>query len=199
MEKATRPAAAEYDPDCYLCPGNARAGGARNPQYTSTFVFTNDFAALEPNAPEFHENEKNLLVKHSESGTCRVLCFSPRHDLTLSRMELPAIRNVVDLWAEQYRELGSQSDIHYVQIFENRGEIMGASNPHPHGQVWANETIPNEPWKEHVHQARYYEEKRACLLCGQWNSSDATVYEWFAKTTASWRWCRSGQCGPTRF
>ena len=165
VEKAARPAAVEYDPNCYLCPGNPRAGGARNPKYNATFVFTNDYAALRPDGPTFRENESDLLVVESEHGTCRVLCFSPRHDLTLSRMEPAAIRSVVDLWVEQYSELGAQPEINYVQIFENRGEIMGASNPHPHGQIWANSTVPNEPQKEQLAQTRYRQEHHSCLLC----------------------------------
>ncbi|HEX8927188.1 MAG TPA: UDP-glucose--hexose-1-phosphate uridylyltransferase [Terriglobales bacterium] len=165
VEKSPRPAALEYDPNCYLCPGNERAGGAKNPQYTSTFVFTNDYAALEPDAPKLHVNDSDLLVAQSERGTCRVICFSPRHDLTLARMERPAIRTVVDLWAEQYAELGARPEINSVIIFENRGEIMGASNPHPHGQVWANATIPNEPQKELLSQQRYHDERHSCLLC----------------------------------
>ncbi len=165
IEKAARPAAIEYDPHCYLCPGNERAGGHRNPKYTSTFVFTNDFAALQPGIQDFEHNESGLLVAQSESGTCRVICFSPRHDLTLSRMDPEAIRTVVDLWAQQYTELGGEPWINYVQIFENRGEMMGASNPHPHGQIWANANLPNEPGKEQVAQQRYRAEHGTCLLC----------------------------------
>ncbi len=165
VEKAVRKPSLDYDPNCYLCPGNLRAGGARNPQYSSTFVFTNDFAALQPDGASFHQDESSLLVAESEHGTCRVVCFSPRHDLTLSRMQPSAIRRVVDLWAEQSTELGAHPSIRYVQIFENRGEIMGASNPHPHGQIWANATIPNEPQKEQLAQVRYQKEHQACLLC----------------------------------
>jgi UDPglucose--hexose-1-phosphate uridylyltransferase len=165
VERSPRPAAVEYDPSCYLCPGNSRAGGAQNPQYTSTFVFTNDFAALEPDAPKVHVNESDLLVAHSERGTCRVLCFSPRHDLTLAGMERPAIRTVVDLWANQYAELGARPEINSVIIFENRGEMMGASHPHPHGQIWANATLPNEPQKEQNAQSHYSEQHHGCLLC----------------------------------
>lgn len=159
------PIPVEYDPQCYLCPGNTRAGGHRNPPYTSTFVFTNDYAALQPDISHFQQNDSGLLVAQSERGTCRVICFSPRHDLTLSRMERTAIRTVVDLWADQYAELGSESWIDYVQIFENRGEMMGASNPHPHGQIWANGTLPNEIQKEHLSQQHYRGEHGHCLLC----------------------------------
>ena len=165
VEKSPRLAALEYDPNCYLCPGNERAGGARNPLYTSTFVFTNDYAALDPDALKLAVNQSDLLVAQSERGTCRVICFAPRHDLTLARMDRPSIRNVVDLWAEQYADLGARPEINSVIIFENRGEIMGASNPHPHGQIWANATIPNEPHKELLSQQRHHDERHACLLC----------------------------------
>jgi UDPglucose--hexose-1-phosphate uridylyltransferase len=154
-----------YDPDCYLCPGNPRAGGIRNPQYTGTFVFENDFAALRPDTPEgtFHEGE--LLVAESERGVCRVVCFSPRHDLTLAQMSIAEIRQVVDTWIDQYRELGSLKFINWVQIFENRGALMGASNPHPHGQIWADQTAPNELLKEARSQSEYQVVHGSCLLC----------------------------------
>jgi UDPglucose--hexose-1-phosphate uridylyltransferase len=154
-----------YDPACYLCPGNPRAGGEQNPKYKSTFVFANDFAALDQDTPRFRFDEGKLLVGESESGICRVVCFSPRHDLTLARMNLSAIREVVDLWAAQSAGLGSQPAIQYVQIFENRGEIMGCSNPHPHGQIWANETIPNEARREQARQLEYLQMRNSCLLC----------------------------------
>ena len=161
------PAAPVYDPSCYLCPGNERAGGARNPKYSSTFVFTNDFAALRPDVQSARQDEsgRGLLLSESEAGTCKVVCFSPRHDLTLARMTVPEITNVVDVWAEQYSEIGSLPYVNYLQIFENRGEIMGCSNPHPHGQIWANQTIPNEPRKEQAAQRAYAEKHDACLLC----------------------------------
>lgn len=154
-----------YDPNCYLCPGNERAGGARNPDYNGTFLFDNDFSALLPGvASERWEREK-LLVAETERGVCRVLCYSPRHDLTLGAMETGAIRKVVDVWGEEYAELGALPGIRHVQIFENCGAMMGASNPHPHGQIWAEEKIPNEPAKETACQVRYQEERHSCLLC----------------------------------
>jgi len=167
VEKVAEPEALRYDPTCYLCPGNERAGGARNPNYTSTFVFTNDFAALKLEVPQVRldEGQRHLLLAESEPGTCRVVCFSPRHDLTLARMRVAEIAAVVNLWAEEYAKLGSQPAIHHVQIFENRGEIMGCSNPHPHCQIWANETIPNEPRKEQNAQADYLRKNGTCLLC----------------------------------
>jgi UDPglucose--hexose-1-phosphate uridylyltransferase len=156
-----------YDPGCYLCPGNERAGGARNPKYEATFVFTNDFSALKPEAKQAREDEsgRGLLLWESEAGTCKVVCFSPRHDLTLARMPLAGITRVADVWTKEYVELGSLPYINYVQIFENRGEIMGCSNPHPHGQIWANQTIPNEPRKEQASQQAYMAKNSACLLC----------------------------------
>jgi len=154
----------EYDPTCYLCPGNNRVGGAVNPDYRDTFVFTNDFAALLPDTPEREQNENDLFVAKSERGICRVVCFSPRHDLTLAQMKTEEIRRVVDVWAAQYEELGALDYINSVQIFENRGAMMGASNPHPHGQIWSNETIPNETVKELKSFKNYYEKNRRGLL-----------------------------------
>ncbi len=155
---------ATFDPGCYLCPGNVRAGGARNPAYTRTFVFDNDFAALKPDTPTQEIQEKGLFVAHSEVGRCRVVCFSPRHDLTMARMSVPELRNLVDTWADEFRELGSQSHIQSVQIFENRGAIMGCSNPHPHGQIWANETLPNELTKELAAFGDYRQRHGSTLL-----------------------------------
>lgn len=156
-----------YDPNCYLCPGNKRAGDARNPAYTGTFVFENDFAALTPDTPAAAPEAGKVLplfVARPEPGTCRVICFSPRHDLTLPEMDPADIRRVVDVWVEQYRELGAMPEINYVQIFENKGAMMGASNPHPHGQVWANASLPNEPAKEDQRQADYWAEYGRSLL-----------------------------------
>ncbi len=154
-----------YDPSCYLCPGNARAGGVRNPDYQSTFVFDNDFAALQMDVPPARLDTSGLLIAASERGICRVVCFSPDHSLTLARMEVPAIRHVVDTWTEQYLELGAVEAISSVQIFENRGEMMGASNPHPHCQIWASESLTNELARENSAQLSYSHERAACLLC----------------------------------
>ncbi len=165
VEPSTAPIVPHYDPACYMCPGNTRANGEVNPKYSSTYVFTNDFAALQPELLQERRNERGLLVAASESGTSRVVCFSPRHDLTLARMSAPEIRAVVDAWAAQYGELGAMPAVNYVTIFENRGAMMGASNPHPHGQIWANATIPNEPAKEQASQKNYREQHGTCLLC----------------------------------
>ena len=152
---ASRPA---HDPGCYLCPGNERAGGQTNPDYAATFVFDNDFAALKPGGPEISV-DLGLLRARSEPGVCRVICFSPRHDLSLPDMPVGAIRLVVDLWAEEYERLGARPDIGHVQIFENKGEAMGCSNPHPHGQIWAQQSVPLEAAQEgerlRVHHASH--------------------------------------------
>lgn len=152
-----------YDPQCYLCPGNERAGGVKNPDYESTFVFTNDFAALLPETPAVGEQAADDLFQVQKvQGTCRVICFSPRHDLTLAEMSTAEVRTVVDLWAAQIEELGPTYK--WVQVFENRGSLMGSSNPHPHGQVWALDTLPNEPAAEDVQQRAYFERHKSPLL-----------------------------------
>lgn len=161
QEKDQKP---RYDEKCYLCPGNERAGNVKNPDYKSTFAFDNDFSALLPDTKPGCVNEDNLLVAETERGKCRVICFSPRHDLTLPEMEIGQIRNVVDLWVDEYQTLGAKPYINYVQIFENKGEIMGCSNPHPHGQIWAQETIPEEPAKEYRQQINYFRENGRTLL-----------------------------------
>lgn len=154
-----------YDENCYLCPGNSRAGGeVKNPEYKSTFVFNNDFSALLPDTPTNSYNDEHLLVSNSEKGICKVICFSPRHDLTLPEMSVQEISAVVHVWEQQYNELGALEEINYVQIFENKGEMMGCSNPHPHGQIWAQATIPEEPAKELVQQKLYYEKHGRTLL-----------------------------------
>jgi len=165
VERPPAPALVSYDPGCYMCPGNLRASGVRNPNYTSTFVFENDFPALRMDAPEARIEEAGLLMAASERGTCRVLCFSPDHALTLARMALPGIEEVVRAWTEQYVELGALSEIRSVQIFENRGAMMGCSNPHPHCQIWASQSIPNELGKEEVSQRAYSGGRGGCLLC----------------------------------
>lgn len=156
-----------YDPNCYLCPGNSRAGGARNPDYSSQFVFDNDFAALRLDIPRLSlgQPDSDLLAADSEAGICRVVCFSPRHDLTLARMKDEEIRGVVEIWIEQYEDLGRKDEIHYVQIFENRGAMMGASNPHPHGQIWASHSVPNLPLREQRSLNEYQGKHHHCLLC----------------------------------
>lgn len=155
----------EHDPTCYLCPRAARAGGGRNPDYTGTFAFDNDFPALLPDAPRIEYADGDLLRARAEPGVCRVVCFSPRHDLTLSRMSPAALRAVVDMWADEFASLAARPEIRYVQIFENRGAAMGASNPHPHGQIWATASVPNEPAREHAALGVRRAAAGVCLLC----------------------------------
>jgi len=153
----------DFDPGCYLCPGNLRSGGQRNPAYQSTFVFDNDFPALTP-TPSPSPGGGDLFRAEAAAGVCRVVCFSPRHDLTLARMDAPAIRLVVDAWAEQVAELSAREDVRYVQVFENKGELMGCSNPHPHGQIWALGHIPGIPGRKLAAQRRYFETHGRDLL-----------------------------------
>ena len=155
----------EYDPGCYMCPGNLRASGARNPSYAGTFVFDNDFPALVAGVAPADQNVEDLIVSRAEPGICRVLCFSPRHDLTLATMGAAAVRGVVDEWSSQSRALAAHPSIGYVQIFENRGAMMGASNPHPHCQIWASANLPDIPDREQRMQREHLERHGSCLLC----------------------------------
>jgi UDPglucose--hexose-1-phosphate uridylyltransferase len=165
VEKTAPEARPAYDPGCYLCPGNSRAGGACNPPYTSTFVFDNDFAALLPGTPDATVDREGLLIAAGEPGICRVGCFSPRHDLTVARMSVPDLTLVVDVWIAQYADLGRRPDIGHVQIFENRGDMMGASNPHPHCQIWASRSVPTEVAAEQREQSAWRLRRGSCLLC----------------------------------
>lgn len=152
-----------YDPGCYLCPGNKRANGAKNPDYEDIYVFDNDFPALLSDSPaRGGERDHELLSCESVRGACRVICFSPRHDLTLPEMEPESIRKVVDLWARQYQILNEKWP--WVQIFENKGAAMGCSNPHPHGQIWALDRLPVEAEKEDRSQRKWLAEKGQPLL-----------------------------------
>lgn len=170
VDEAQRPA---YDPGCYLCPGNARAGGHRNPAYESTFIFDNDFAALSPKAegaaaPKAEgtaaPGPEGLLWAEPVSGTCKVLCFSPRHDLSLPEMSLPELESVIEAWTAETRELSARPEIQCVQVFENKGELMGCSNPHPHSQIWATEHLPNESAKELFQQRAHFSKRGRPLL-----------------------------------
>lgn len=162
VEKPPEQTHPAYDPGCYLCPGNVRASGIQNPQYERTFVFDNDFGALQPDTPLETLADHHLFDAHSAQGICRVLCFSPHHDLTLPELPDAGIRAVVDAWAVQTAELGQR--YRWVQVFENKGELMGCSAPHPHGQIWATSALPNEPAKEDRRQKAYLEEHREVLL-----------------------------------
>jgi UDPglucose--hexose-1-phosphate uridylyltransferase len=165
VEASHREVQPSYDPSCYLCPGNERARGIHNPKYDSSFVFDNDFPALLPNSPKDGLNHHDLIVAQGESGICRVVCFSPRHDLTLAQMSPTETKKVIDVWAGQFTDLEAKDDINYVQIFENRGAAMGASNPHPHCQIWATSSVPNEPLKEQSSLLKYAATHYKCLLC----------------------------------
>ncbi|MHA2101202.1 MAG: galactose-1-phosphate uridylyltransferase [Candidatus Kariarchaeaceae archaeon] len=171
----------EYISDCYLCPGNIRANGNTNPNYTSTYVFENDFSALKNDISDSLISESELLKAKSEKGICRVVCFSPKHNLTLAELESNDIVKVINTWQDEYSSLGSKPFINYVQIFENKGELMGCSNSHPHGQIWAQENIPNEPAKEQDNQLKYFSEKNKTLLNDYLNleieKQERVVYE----------------------
>lgn len=154
----------QYDPACYLCPGNERADGGINPQYTSNFAFTNDYSALLPDTPAEKVSIGGLLQAESQSGLCRVIAFSPRHDLTIPELELSELESLVQLWCTEVEQLTANPSIKYIQIFENKGEIMGCSNPHPHGQIWAQSSIPLEIHKETIHQKKYFQVNGRSLL-----------------------------------
>ncbi|MDO4904501.1 MAG: galactose-1-phosphate uridylyltransferase [Lautropia sp.] len=157
-DQSTRPA---HDPGCYLCPRNTRVNGETNPDYRQPFVFTNDFPALLPDTPP-HRDDDPLMRSRSVRGTGRVICFSPDHGKTLPELSLPTIEAIIATWIAQYRELGAQ--YHWVQIFENKGAAMGCSNPHPHGQIWANDFVPNEVAREDGNQRRYHRQYGRRLL-----------------------------------
>jgi UDPglucose--hexose-1-phosphate uridylyltransferase len=165
VDSAEEPKPIAYDPECYLCPGNLRAGGNRNPLYTATFAFDNDFPALVPGTALVRSDEMGLRVAEAEPGVARVLCFSPVHNLTIARMEAPAIGVVIDAWRDQNEQLSALPIVNYVQIFENRGQMMGASNPHPHCQIWASHRIPDEIRKEQTSQQDWFNRNGRCLLC----------------------------------
>ena len=154
----------DYDSECYLCPGNKRANGEVNPQYTGTYVFTNDFSALLPDIPTEQIQENDLLISKAERGICRVVNYSPKHNLTLAEMSENEIEQVIAIWQEEFRVLGEEPYINHVQIFENKGSIMGNSNPHPHCQIWAQESIPMETQKELKQFKAYSSRKKRGLL-----------------------------------
>lgn len=164
VEKLDQKQLEDYDPDCYLCPGNNRAGGIRNPEYHHTFEFTNDFSSLTTDVPSGKINEEDLFVAESEKGICKVICFSPKHNLTIPQMKLNDVVKIIELWKQQFEELGKLDRINHVQIFENKGSIMGCSNPHPHSQIWAQEHVPVEVSKELYFQKLYFEKHNKTLL-----------------------------------
>ncbi|MCH4552820.1 UDP-glucose--hexose-1-phosphate uridylyltransferase [Aestuariibaculum lutulentum] len=152
-----------YDESCYLCAGNTRINGEVNPKYENVFVFTNDFAALQTDSKTFTVDD-GLLKAQSEQGICKVICFSPDHSKSLADMAPVEIEQVVLEWQKQYKELGDNDLINYVQIFENKGAVMGCSNPHPHGQIWSQTTLPNEVEKKDTQQRNYYNEHQKSIL-----------------------------------
>ena len=162
IEPTSSAARPQHDPQCYLCAGNVRANGEHNPQYSSTYVFTNDFPAFLPDTPAADASQHPLLQAQVQAGTCRVVCFSPRHDLTLAQMPAADIRPVIDTWAEQVAELGERW--RWVQVFENKGELMGCSNPHPHGQIWASDFVPTHVEKELTQQRHWFQKHGRPLL-----------------------------------
>ena len=164
LETEGREVRLAYDAACYLCPGNVRAHGERNPAYKTTFAFDNDFPALLPESEAPAAGGGELLVSEPAAGRCRVLCFSPRHDLTLAEMETGAIRAVVDAWASETETLGSLPEIRHVQVFENKGAMMGCSNPHPHGQVWATSYLPLTPARKLATQRAWFERHASDLV-----------------------------------
>ena len=153
-----------YNPKCYLCPGNKRADGEMNPPYHYTYVFTNDFSALLNDTPKGVYGDNNLIKAQSESGVCRVITFSPRHDLTLPELDLEEIKNLSDVWCTEFEKLAANPSIKSIQIFENKGEMMGCSNPHPHGQIWAQQSLPQEIIKETKQQQQYFNVHKKSLL-----------------------------------
>jgi UDPglucose--hexose-1-phosphate uridylyltransferase len=164
VEPESREVRLAYDAGCYLCPGNLRASGERNPAYATTFAFDNDFPALLPVSAPPLSSDGRLLLSEPAAGRCRVLCFSPRHDQTLAEMEAKAIREVVDAWASETETLGAAPEIRYVQVFENKGAMMGCSNPHPHGQVWATSYVPLTPARQLATQRAWFERHGSDLV-----------------------------------
>ncbi|WP_324719634.1 UDP-glucose--hexose-1-phosphate uridylyltransferase [Salinimicrobium sp. HB62] len=163
LEKVVGEERPSYDPDCFLCPGNIRASGEKNPDYKDPYTFVNDFSALLPEGLEEEFND-GLLKASSETGICRVVCFSPDHSLTLPVMETQDIVKVIQKWKQEYEDLGSRSEINHVMIFENKGDMMGCSNPHPHGQIWSQLSIPVEVQKKTEHQRKYWDRNKRSLL-----------------------------------
>ncbi|QTE24021.1 UDP-glucose--hexose-1-phosphate uridylyltransferase [Polaribacter cellanae] len=164
-----------YDDKCYLCATNTRINGKINPDYKDVFIFTNDFAALQKDSPKFNVND-GLLKAQSENGICKVICFSPDHSKSLADMEVADIKKVVHAWQKEYVSIGEIEGINYVQIFENKGAVMGCSNPHPHGQIWSQTSLPNEVDKKNQQQLTYYKEKKSSLL-GDYLQQEQTAKE----------------------
>ncbi|MFT4848149.1 MAG: UDPglucose--hexose-1-phosphate uridylyltransferase [Sediminicola sp.] len=177
VSNEVRPA---HDSSCYLCSGNNRINGEQNPDYKDVFVFTNDFGALQTTSPKFSIN-KGFFKAESEQGICKVICFSPDHSKSLADMNIEDIHKVVRTWQEEYTVLGANDSINYVQIFENKGAVMGCSNPHPHGQIWSQSTLPNEVDKKDKQQLEYYNKNQTSLLGGylsqELEASERIIYQ----------------------
>jgi UDPglucose--hexose-1-phosphate uridylyltransferase len=165
VELPPAPSLPAYDPKCALCPGNVRAGNQRTPAYDATFAFDNDFPSLLPDIPVESMDNLGLLVAAGEQGRCRVVCYSPSHNLSLSLLPRQNIRGIVDTWEGEFRDLRASPDVGYVSIFESRGELLGALNPHPHCQMWGHATVPDLPALETVRQREYLDKNKSCLLC----------------------------------
>lgn len=163
-EKNNSEALPEYDANCYLCPGNVRSNGIKNPNYTDCFVFENDFAALLEEEVVCEPTLNPMFQLKPERGINKVVCFSPKHNLTIPEMEVADIEKVIETWKAQYIELGSKDFINHVQIFENKGAVMGCSNPHPHGQIWAQSSLPTQVEKTQKNLQKYYDTNKRSLL-----------------------------------
>ncbi|TVP46692.1 MAG: UDP-glucose--hexose-1-phosphate uridylyltransferase [Mongoliibacter sp.] len=181
QEKTVKSQGLSYDPECFLCPGNKRVGGEINPDYTETFVFRNDFGALNSDVPEGDYEVGEFFRAKSEKGICKVVCFSPDHSKTIPDLPLMKVAEVVRTWQREYLELGSLPFINHVQIFENKGEVMGCSNPHPHGQIWAQESLPDEPAKKQERFLEYFNRTGRSMVCDyvkeELSLKDRLVYE----------------------
>ena len=187
----------QHDPDCYLCPGSTRAKGEVNPPYEGALAFDNDFPALRLDAPTTEVGDE-IIVARGEPGVCRVICYSPRHDLTLSRMATADIARLVEKWRDESMTLGAIETVNYVQIFENRGEMMGASNPHPHCQIWATNSLPNEIEKEARTQRNHMALRGPAFCAIIWRANRRNANVSLTRTKASSRWFHFGRAGHSK-
>ncbi|MCH7414369.1 UDP-glucose--hexose-1-phosphate uridylyltransferase [Belliella sp. R4-6] len=181
QERVIKSEQVTYDPECFLCPSNTRVGGEVNPDYKNTFVFTNDFGALTQDIPSGEYEDGDFFIAKSERGICKVICFSPDHSKTIPQLSQEEVFEVVKTWQREYLELSKLDFINYVQIFENKGEVMGCSNPHPHGQIWAQESIPDEPLKKQQSFSSYFlkngENMVSAYLNAELKKSERIIYQ----------------------
>ena len=176
---------AQHDAGCYLCAGNLRVGGQRNPPYVGPYVFDNDFAALQPdglNNPPVSAADPLMQVE-AAAGVCRVICYSEDHSMIMAQMPVPLVARIVSAWCQETAALGRRWP--WVQVFENKGELMGCSNPHPHGQVWASQHLPNEALLEDQHQRDYHARHGQPLLLAT-AQREAALGERVVVQTAHW-------------